>query len=87
MEDIKKLLRYFRNALAFSYSWLVLCTVLASLLGGAGNINTMLLPKGLILFSSYCVLLFDFPTVFAITGRKVLHYSVFGVIEGAVMVE
>lgn len=45
MEDIKKLLRYFRNALAFSYSWLVLCTVLASLLGGAGNINTMLLLK------------------------------------------
>lgn len=25
MEDIKKLLVYFRNALAFSYSWLVLC--------------------------------------------------------------
>ena len=25
MEDIKRLLAYFRNALAFSYSWLVLC--------------------------------------------------------------
>jgi len=32
MEDIKKLLVYFRNALAFSYSWLVLCYALGSLL-------------------------------------------------------
>ena len=29
MEDIKKLFIYFRNALAFSYSWLVLCYALA----------------------------------------------------------
>lgn len=29
MEDIKKLFIYFRNALAFSYSWLVLCYSLA----------------------------------------------------------
>jgi len=28
MEDLKKLLVYFRNALAFSYSWLVLCYAL-----------------------------------------------------------
>ena len=30
MEDFKKLLTYFRNALAFSYSWLVLCSALAA---------------------------------------------------------
>ena len=30
MEDFKKLLTYFRNALAFSYSWLVLCSVIAT---------------------------------------------------------
>ena len=34
MEDIKKLLVYFRNALAFSYSWLVLC---CALIGYAGT--------------------------------------------------
>jgi hypothetical protein len=32
MEDIKKLLVYFRNALAFSYSWLVLCSALVGVL-------------------------------------------------------
>lgn len=32
MEDIKKLLVYFRNALAFSYSWLVLCSALVGIL-------------------------------------------------------
>ena len=30
MEDIKKLLVYFRNALAFSYSWLVLCSAIGN---------------------------------------------------------
>lgn len=45
MEDIKKLLVYFRNALAFSYSWLVLCAVLVSLVGGGENLNTVLLLK------------------------------------------
>lgn len=35
MEDIKKLLVYFRNSLAFSYSWLVLCYALT---GYAGTI-------------------------------------------------
>ena len=32
MEDIKKLLVYFRNALAFSFSWLVLCYALGRVL-------------------------------------------------------
>ena len=49
MEDIKKLLVYFRNALAFSYSWLVLCAVLVSLVGGGENLNTVLLLKILVL--------------------------------------
>lgn len=37
MEDIKKLLIYFRNALAFSYSWLVLCSAIAAGMLGTGN--------------------------------------------------
>ncbi|MBQ1295538.1 MAG: hypothetical protein IIY21_15950, partial [Clostridiales bacterium] len=37
MEDIKKLLVYFRNALAFSYSWLVLCSAIAAGMLGTGN--------------------------------------------------
>ena len=49
MEDIKKLLGYFRNALAFSYSWLVVCAVLVSLSGGSVNLNTLLLLKILVL--------------------------------------
>ena len=32
MEDIKKLLIYFRNALAFSFAWLVLCSALVGIL-------------------------------------------------------
>ena len=45
MEDIKKLLIYFRNALAFSFAWLVLCTVLVCVIGGVDNIKTDLLLK------------------------------------------
>lgn len=44
MEDIKKLLVYFRNALAFSFAWLVLCVVLASL-AGDGTITALFLVK------------------------------------------
>ena len=45
MEDIKKLLIYFRNALAFSYSWLVLLTVLLSLAGGNADVSVIYLVK------------------------------------------
>ena len=45
MEDIKKLLIYFRNALAFSYSWLVLLTVLLSLAGGNADVPVIYLVK------------------------------------------
>lgn len=45
MEDIKKILAYFRNALAFSYSWLVLCTVVLSLAGGSSEVTVMYLLK------------------------------------------
>lgn len=45
MENIKKLLVYFRNALAFSYSWLVLCTVLISLVGGNREVTVIYLVK------------------------------------------
>ncbi len=49
MEDIKNLFVYFRNALAFSYSWLVVCAVLISLAGGGVNLNTLMLVKILVL--------------------------------------
>ena len=45
MEDIKKLLVYFRNALAFSFAWLVLCAVAVSAVGGADNIKIDFLLK------------------------------------------
>ena len=45
MKDIKKLLAYFRNALAFSYSWLVLLTVLFSLAGGNREVTVLFLLK------------------------------------------
>ena len=45
MEDIRRLLVYFRNALGFSYSWLVLCTVLVSLAGGKDNVTVLFLLK------------------------------------------
>ena len=50
MEDIKKLLIYFRNALAFSYSWLVLCAALAgAMLGKDAVISVAFLLKLLLL--------------------------------------
>lgn len=45
MEDKKKLLVYFRNALAFSYSWLVLCTVAVSFIGGKSDVTVAFLLK------------------------------------------
>ena len=64
MEDIKRLLVYFRNALAFSFAWLVLCVVLASL-AGDGNITSVFLLKVLALCSwgSLCFV-FSFCTKF-----------------------
>ena len=49
MEDLKKLLVYFRNALAFSYSWLVLCMVALSLIGGKSDVTVEFLLKLLVL--------------------------------------
>ncbi|PWJ70189.1 hypothetical protein B0O40_0019 [Ruminococcaceae bacterium R-25] len=49
MENIKNLFVYFRNALAFSYSWLVVCAMLISLAGGGVNLNTLMLVKILVL--------------------------------------
>lgn len=64
MEDIKRLLVYFRNALAFSFAWLVLCVVLASL-AGDGNITSVFLLKVLALcaWGSLCFV-FSFCTKF-----------------------
>ncbi len=64
MEDVKKLLVYFRNALAFSFAWLVLCVVVASL-AGDGNITALFLVKLLALcaWGSICFV-FSFCTRF-----------------------
>ncbi len=64
MEDIKKLLVYFRNALAFSFAWLVLCVMLASF-AGDGNISSVFLLKVLALcaWGSLCFV-FSFCTKF-----------------------
>ncbi len=45
MEDIRRLLVYFRNALAFSYSWLVLCTLAVSFAGGKDSMSVAFLFK------------------------------------------
>ena len=44
MEDLKRLLVLFRNALAFSFAWLVLCVALVSLFGD-GNLTAQFLLK------------------------------------------
>ena len=64
MEDIKRLLVYFRNALAFSFAWLVLCVMLASF-AGDGNISAVFLLKVLALcaWGSLCFV-FSFCTKF-----------------------
>jgi len=45
MEDIKKLLIYFRNSVAFSYAWLVLCVVAVSLATGNNGVQAVFLVK------------------------------------------
>ena len=45
MEDIKKLLIYFRNSVAFSYAWLVLCVVAVSLVTGNNGVQAVFLVK------------------------------------------
>ena len=78
MEDIKKLLVYFRNALAFSYSWLVLCTVIVSLIGGNSNVTVLFLLKLLALcaWGSLCFV-FAFLTRFMSRKGFVADLSVF----------
>lgn len=44
MENFKRLLVLFRNALAFSFAWLVLCVALVSLFGD-GNLTAQFLLK------------------------------------------
>jgi hypothetical protein len=99
MEDIRKLLVYFRNALAFSYSWLVLCTVLISLIGGNKELTVVYLLKLLALCAwgslcfviSFCTRLmkkkgFVFSlTVFFLSfvPAEVLMFYLMGLFEGA----
>ena len=99
MKDIKKLLIYFRNALAFSYSWLVLCTVLVSLLGGNSEVTVVYLLKLLTLCAwGSAAFVFSFLTgfmkkrgfVFCLTAFfvlfvpvEVLMFYLMGIFEGA----
>ena len=81
MEDTKKLLLYFRNSLAFSYSWLVVCTVLFSLAGGGVNLNTLLLVKILVLcaWGSACFV-FSFFTKFMKKRGFIFDLTIFFVL-------
>ena len=99
MEDIKKLLVYFRNALAFSYSWLVLCTVVISLIGGNSEVSVLYLLKLLALCAwGSASFVFAFLTrfmrkrgfVFCLTvffllfvPAEVLMFYLMGIFEGA----
>ena len=78
MEDIKKLLVFFRNALAFSYSWLVLCTVIVSLAGGNSEVTVLFLLKLLALsaWGSFCFV-FSFCTRLMKKRGFVLDLTVF----------
>ena len=99
MKDIKRLLVYFRNALAFSYSWLVLCTVLVSLIGGNSELTVIYLLKLLALcaWGSLCFVfaflsammrkkgfVFDLTVFFALfVPVEILMFYLMGIFEGA----
>ena len=98
MEDIKKLLIYFRNSVAFSYAWLVLCVAAVSLATGITGVSAVFLVKLLALcvwgsmsfvFAFFTQLMkskgfiFDL-TVFYIlfVPAEVLMFYVMGIFEG-----
>ena len=83
MEDIRKLLVYFRNALAFSYSWLVLCVVLLSLAGGNGEVKVIFLVK-LLALCIWGSLVFVCLTAFFVlfVPVEVLMFYLMGIFEG-----
>ena len=99
MEDLKKLLVYFRNALAFSYSWLVLCTVVLSLLGGKSDVTVEFLLKLLVLcawgsasfvFAFFAKLMKKRGFIFCLTvffllfvPAEVVMFYVMGIFDGA----
>jgi len=58
-KDTKTILSIFRNTLAFSYAWLVLCSALAFTAGGSGEISTSYLFK-LLLLCAWGSLCFSF---------------------------
>jgi len=74
MEDIKKLLVYFRNAMAFSYSWLVLCTVIVSLIGGNREVTVLYLLK-LLALCAWGSLCFVFSFCTAVMRKKGFIFS------------
>ena len=57
MENLKKLLIYIRNGLALIFSWLVICTIIASLTVVSGAISAVYLIK-LFVLSLWAVLSF-----------------------------
>ena len=98
MKDIKKLLVYFRNALAFSYSWLILCTVLVLLISGNSELTVIYLLKLLALCAlgslcfvfSFCSavmrkkgFIFDLTVFFALfVPAEILMFYFMGIFEG-----
>ena len=77
MEEFKRLLVIFRNALAFSFAWLVTCVMLASL-AGDGTITSVFLLKVLALcaWGSLCFV-FSFCTKFMKKKGFVFSLTIF----------
>lgn len=59
MERVKELLIYFRNAVAFGYSWLVICVLVVALLTGQDVMSVDFLLKLLVLclWAAFCFVL------------------------------
>ncbi|MBO4864664.1 MAG: hypothetical protein J5517_09865 [Eubacterium sp.] len=49
MSRIKDMLKIIRNGMAFAYSWLVICIVLAGLINGAETVSLIVLAKTFLL--------------------------------------
>ena len=74
MEKLKIILIYLRNAMAFSFSWLVLCVVLISLVSGVKAISVIFLLK-LLALCFWGVLSFGIAFVYKRSVRKGFMFS------------
>ena len=86
MEDIKKLLVYFRNALAFSYSWLVLCSALVGIIYAFAFFSKIMRKRGFVfdltvffvLFIPVEILMFYWMDIFTGSGSAAL-WTILGI--------